>query len=322
MVKTIFHPDKLMPHLYTYTLIIPHFNIPNLLRRLLRSVPKRNDLQVIVVDDCSTKELNILNEVKKEYNEVEWYDTDTNGGGGKARNIGLDHAKGKYLLFADADDFFTNDFNKILQDYTEDQFDLIYFKAESIDEVTGEKSDRNDGINYLIDKYQLNINGIKQKFTAPWCRIISHDLVELHNIRFKENPVYNDMFFTMCIEQYADKIILDKRYGYSVTKRSDSVSSVTDIRKEISKMRSVKEYYDYAKVNGLNISPLRFLILPMMKEMYKRENRMALRECCNIWSNSGISRNDLKLMYLISSIEVKIYPILSKIKRYLKVSQL
>lgn len=42
---------------YNYSLIIPHFNIPKLLRRLLSTVPKREDLQVIIVDDCSTKEL-------------------------------------------------------------------------------------------------------------------------------------------------------------------------------------------------------------------------------------------------------------------------
>lgn len=51
--------------IYNYSLIIPHYNTPDLLRRLLRTVTKRDDLQVIAVDDCSTKNLNKLDSVKK-----------------------------------------------------------------------------------------------------------------------------------------------------------------------------------------------------------------------------------------------------------------
>ena len=36
-----------------YTVIIPHKNIPELLQRCLDSIPERDDIQVIVVDDNS-----------------------------------------------------------------------------------------------------------------------------------------------------------------------------------------------------------------------------------------------------------------------------
>ena len=35
------------------TVIIPHFSIPDLLARCLDSIPQRDDVQVIVVDDHS-----------------------------------------------------------------------------------------------------------------------------------------------------------------------------------------------------------------------------------------------------------------------------
>ena len=35
------------------SIVIPHKNIPELLARCLRSIPERDDIQVIVVDDCS-----------------------------------------------------------------------------------------------------------------------------------------------------------------------------------------------------------------------------------------------------------------------------
>lgn len=36
-----------------YSIIIPHYGIPELLGRCLRSIPERDDIQVIVVDDNS-----------------------------------------------------------------------------------------------------------------------------------------------------------------------------------------------------------------------------------------------------------------------------
>ena len=56
---------------YNYTLLIPHYNIPFLLRRLLKSVPRRDDLQVIVVDDCSFRDLGEYDKLREEYDWVE-----------------------------------------------------------------------------------------------------------------------------------------------------------------------------------------------------------------------------------------------------------
>jgi glycosyltransferase involved in cell wall biosynthesis len=39
-----------------YTIIIPHKNIPDLLKRCLDSIPEQDDRQVIVVDDNSNIE--------------------------------------------------------------------------------------------------------------------------------------------------------------------------------------------------------------------------------------------------------------------------
>ena len=36
-----------------YSFIIPHRNVPHLLQRCIDSIPKRDDIQIIIVDDCS-----------------------------------------------------------------------------------------------------------------------------------------------------------------------------------------------------------------------------------------------------------------------------
>lgn len=90
-----------------YSIIIPHKNIPDLLRRCLDSIPQRPDIQIIVVDDnsCSDK-VDFAHFPGREREGVEIVYTREGLGAGYARNVGLRHAKGRWLLFADADDYF------------------------------------------------------------------------------------------------------------------------------------------------------------------------------------------------------------------------
>jgi len=65
-----------------YTVIIPHYNIPELLRRCLKSIPCRDDVQVIVVDDCSTDENHIiLKEMDNDFGNVQFVYLEKNQGG-------------------------------------------------------------------------------------------------------------------------------------------------------------------------------------------------------------------------------------------------
>ena len=83
-----------------YTVIIPHYNIPDLLRRCLKSIPCREDVQVVVVDDRSSDEnLIILKEMERGFSNVQFVYLEKNQGGGNARNVGLQYAIGTYVFF-------------------------------------------------------------------------------------------------------------------------------------------------------------------------------------------------------------------------------
>lgn len=216
---------------YNYTLIIPHYNIPTLLKRLLDSVPCRDDLQVIVIDDCSTEGKYELKSLRNEYRCVEWYDCGTNGGGGKARNIGLAHAMGKYLIFADSDDFFEKDFDVILEEYCHKEFDIAFFKGTSRDTDTFQPAGRANHLNRFIDSY---LNGtdpyainLRYSFGEPWCRIVSRKMIADEGIKFDETKIHNDTAFSYLTGYHAKKVIVDPRPIYCVTTRKRSVS-VTD----------------------------------------------------------------------------------------------
>ena len=87
--------------MYTYSIIIPHKNIPKLLQRCLDSIPRREDTQIIVVDDNSDPaKVDFTHFPGLSDPSVEVYFDKSGKGAGRARNIGLEHAKGKWLVFA------------------------------------------------------------------------------------------------------------------------------------------------------------------------------------------------------------------------------
>lgn len=242
--------------LFNYSLIIPHYNIPDLLERLLSTIPKRKDLQVIVVDDCSPEPAQVmLQQLKSKFNWVEFYSTGSNGGGGKARNIGLQQAKGKYLIFADADDYFESDFNNILNDYSNKEFDIAFFRGSSRDPERDVISHRTDHLNKYINNYfsgqDPNGDNLRFLFGEPWCKIINMGMVKTKQIKFDEINIHNDTKFAYLIGFYGKSIIVDDRILYCITARDNSVSKTISDDRILTRIKVFAEAEKFLKDNNI-----------------------------------------------------------------------
>ncbi|WP_458453964.1 glycosyltransferase family 2 protein [Methanobrevibacter sp.] len=93
------------------SIIMPVYNAGEIIKKPIESISRQtlNDLELICVDDGSTDDsLNVLNELKKSYPFINIIEQN-NQGPGKARNTGLENAKGEYIGFLDADDIFIDE---------------------------------------------------------------------------------------------------------------------------------------------------------------------------------------------------------------------
>lgn len=212
-----------------FSVIIPHYDIPDLLMRCLKSIPVSEDIQVIVVDDNSPDADTYLEkypELSRPY--LEFIRAPKNGGAGYARNIGLDYAKGKWLLFADADDFYVENLYEIITSYMGSKADVIYFKKKSVlsEDVT-KPANRCNHINHLIDQYfeTYDERPIRGKFNVPWAKMIRKDIVEKIGLRFDEIKYSNDIYFMASIGCYARIIEVSSEVLYNVTLRQGSLTS-------------------------------------------------------------------------------------------------
>ena len=86
------------------SVIIPLYNKESAVERSVKSVLSQTyqNLELIVVDDGSTD--NSLDVVKRIQDDRIIIIEQENGGPSKARNTGVRHAKGEWIVFLDADD--------------------------------------------------------------------------------------------------------------------------------------------------------------------------------------------------------------------------
>ncbi|GAB2741585.1 bifunctional glycosyltransferase/CDP-glycerol:glycerophosphate glycerophosphotransferase [Streptomyces bullii] len=93
-----------------FSVIIPCFRVQGFLRECVDSVLEQSyrDIEVIAVDDCSPDGCGaILDEYGARDERVRVLHLTENVGLGRARNAGLPHATGDYVLFLDSDDTLT-----------------------------------------------------------------------------------------------------------------------------------------------------------------------------------------------------------------------
>ena len=115
------------------SVIIPCYNGEKNLKQCINSVRNQTlaDIEIICIDDGSTDTtVDILRDLQKEDSRIILL-RQKNAGAGAARNVGLDHATGKYLSFLDADDFFEPDMlEKSVAAAEEYEADFIAFRSD------------------------------------------------------------------------------------------------------------------------------------------------------------------------------------------------
>lgn len=287
---------------YNYSIIIPHYNIPLLLKRCLSSIPLRNDLQIIVIDDNSDiKHKGEIQLLEKEFPHVYFHYLDKNGGGGKARNIGLELAKGKYILFADADDYFNYCFNSILSDYVDSEYDIVFFNANSTETDTYRTTWRNLHLTKMIELYKKNpskaLFNLKYKFGEPWCKMVKRDLIQTNHILFDEINIHNDTKYSYLVGYYGKNIYVDVRSIYCVTDRVNSVSKNIAVDRLLTRTIVFSNANAFFKIKNIHLFDER-AIRPLIYFLLHRRLSY-VKECNRILLNSGMSQMDITIKIII-----------------------
>ncbi len=121
------------------TVIVPVYNIEELLERCVRSITGQTwkDLEILLIDDGSTDHSGaICDELAKEDSRIHVVHKG-NGGSSSARNFGIHESTGDYLCFVDSDDYIEPDMVEKMVSALEDGISMVQIARDERTE-TGE----------------------------------------------------------------------------------------------------------------------------------------------------------------------------------------
>jgi glycosyltransferase involved in cell wall biosynthesis len=191
------------------SIIIPVYNTENYIADCIESITciKNTNIEVIIVNDGSTdSSLNICKEYALVDQRIKVIDK-KNEGVSIARNIGLSHANGKYILFLDSDDFIKSEFWKPAFSEMEKDYDLVLFNRGTLYE-NGRREITPLMFNNLENLQRLaKIAMTTYELNPCWGKLYKRKVIEENNIRFIEGMrIGEDTCFTLDFLPYVKSV--------------------------------------------------------------------------------------------------------------------
>ena len=185
------------------SIVIPVYNVENYIKKSLDSIINQtfnfNDIEVIMVDDCSTDSSGIIiDEYASKYDNFKAIHLDENSGAaGKPRNVGLENVSSEFVIFLDSDDCFVENALEVLLSKIsfDDDLDIVLGGYENIyankrEVVLPFKNNKDTYFNDTLREFDL----AKIK-TAISAKIFRRDLLIENNIKFPEGIPGQDLVF-------------------------------------------------------------------------------------------------------------------------------
>lgn len=279
------------------SIIVPVYNAEKYISTCLDSIINQTlkEIEIIVINDGSNdSSLAICNKYKEQDHRIRVLDK-VNEGVSIARNIGIDIAKGEYLMFIDSDDWIDSDFCENLYNLAKKE------KAElCISNYVKESLDFKEFYDIKIHKEMLYKKDIKEAFLielierdegkkvhdlagfrGPWAKLYKKEILNKYNIKFDEMlKIGEDFLFNLNFLQKIKKISFDDGYYYHYRTNFDSVTMkykencfeiYEEILKKLEKFLKTNSIYDKSKNRFYKLS-IKYLFICIDNE-FRKENR-------------------------------------------------
>lgn len=263
-----------MSKVSTFSIIIPVYNSELYLEKCIDSVLSQTyeDYELLLVDDGSPDRCpKMCDELSEKDSRIKVIHK-KNGGQSSARNVGLDNAIGKYLVFMDSDDYWCD--STLLQDLHKR---IVRFQEDMV--LYGCKIEHENGTceitrsKYAIDLLnnhdkQETLDSLYSQGNFPgsaWIYIIKRSIIEDNHIRFTEGVSAEDF------EWVVNSLVLSKTIGaidgvqYVYVKHDGSVTTKAKYSHINGALKSIERYYELGKkYNALDKFLARVYLLAIM----------------------------------------------------------
>ena len=199
------------------SVIMPIYNASAYLRPAMDSVLTQTlkEIEIICVEDGSTdSSYELIKEYQKQDSRIRIV-TETNAGPAHARNNGLKRARGEYISFLDADDFFEPTLLETLYNTAKErdldiaiaEYDIYNTKKATFEKAPAAEHEeifRENEVtskNEYSDQIFLAVNG------AAWNKLFRRALIEEKGLAFLPDvKMYEDVYFVVTAMSLAERV--------------------------------------------------------------------------------------------------------------------
>lgn len=215
------------------SVIIPVFNTEKYIGRCIESVlhSQYNEFEIIIIDDGST---DASAEICKYYSNrdsrINYYYQE-NAGVSVARNVGIEMARGEWIVFLDSDDYILDNYFNLIEEKGNGN-DIIFFdsiwcgmKNKSLDKDILLENDRFlDFVEKAILSQSL-FDHRNVSARSPCAKAYNRFFLEKHNLRFPNGiSIGEDELFNIQVYCCMDKGLYVPQYVYNVEYREGSAT--------------------------------------------------------------------------------------------------
>ena len=248
-----------------FSVIIPVYNVEPYLKKCVDSVLGQTfrDFEVILVDDGSSDQCPQICDAYARQDARVVVIHKENGGAATARNIGMASAKGVYISFLDADDFWIR--NTVLADIHQslmkNPVDILILKMVRYYQETDTFSTKYNAFSerdFSADDYETKLSELiaAQAYRAnPWNKVFRRSLMERNNLAFTEGVIAEDVDWAARLSLAAKSInILPNvvhayRFG-----RPGSVTSVLKLKNLMDTKENIERCVGYVENISMSVT--------------------------------------------------------------------
>lgn len=247
------------------SVIVPAYNAASTIERCLDSLTAQtlSAIEVIVVNDGSTDDTaTVVSAYTERDGRVRLIDQE-NSGSGAARNVGIDHAQGRFLAFVDSDDTIEPDMLQTMVAAAEvhdaavavcQADNLLYENGAFVRSLGSFALPTGDDIVSGTEAASWLLDFIAPNMNSMCFKVVARSLFEESGVRFPEHKRYvEDMSVSAGLLLNANRVALVHRNLYHYIHEGETRSTLytprtaTDI---ILNLRDIRSYAEHAEYDG------------------------------------------------------------------------
>ena len=214
----------------TFSIIVPVYNAEKTLRKCLDSLRDQifADFEVLMAENGSADTSRaICREYAQKDSRFILHASDVNCGPSGARNIGLEHARGTFIVFVDSDDYVEPEHLDVLYQAFANA-DVVFFGYRQIATDGRFLGEHLPKINGLSDYYETLVQLHRQDmFGYTWIKAFRHEIVGQHRFPTELNLLGDEVFTCEVLEEKRRIAVIPKALYNYVTGNAGSLVGKT-----------------------------------------------------------------------------------------------